>query len=229
MIAITFALPTESSDLIRQLGPVQRDGSLVFGKIDNHEVTILHTGVGPKNCAARMETLLHKAQPRLLISSGFAGAVRNGFCVGDLILAENFSDQQLLVSAREVLRDRDARAVKLFTSQTIADGISERNEIARSRNVDAVDMETETIAEVCAAHGVPMLSLRAISDAPGEPFPAPASVLFDIERQRIPFSKLVGYLITHPSAVWPLVSFPRRIAQARANLTGAIVALVREL
>lgn len=229
MIAITFALSTESSDLIRQLRAVQRDGSLVFGKIDNHEVTILHTGVGARNCAARLETLLHKAQPRLLISSGFAGAVRNDFSVGDFILAENFSDQQLLVSAREVLRDHDVRAVKLFTSQTITDGISERNEIARSRNVDAVDMETETIAEVCTAHGVPVLSLRAISDAPGEPFPAPASVLFDIERQRIPFSKLVSYLITHPSSVWRLVSFSRRIARARANLTEAILALVREL
>jgi adenosylhomocysteine nucleosidase len=229
MIAITFALPTESSELLRRLHSVQRAGNLLFGKIDNHAVTISHTGVGPKNCGARMETLLHKAQPRLLISSGFAGAVGEDIRVGDLTLAENFSDPQLLANAEQILRGRDARVLKLFTSQTIIDSISDRNEIARSHNAAAVDMETEAIAEVCAAHRVPMLSVRAISDSPREPFPAPASVLFDVERQRIPFSKLIAYLITHPSASWRLARFSRRIAQARTNLSDAIVALVREL
>jgi nucleoside phosphorylase len=228
-IAVAFALPTESSDLVDKLRTVQRDGSLLFGKIENHEVTISHTGVGAKNCGKRIEMLLHKAQPRLLISSGFAGAVRDDFRVGDLILAENFSERQLIASAERILRDWDVRRVKLFTSQTIADSISERNGIARSRNADAVDMETESIAAVCASHGVPILSLRAISDAMGQPFPAPAPVLFDIERQRIPLAQLISHLITHPNASWRLASFARRIAQARAKLTGAIVALVNAL
>ena len=46
MIGITFALPNESSDLRRQLRDIQRDDNLVFGRIDNQPVAILHTGVG---------------------------------------------------------------------------------------------------------------------------------------------------------------------------------------
>src|SRR5438270_6893227 len=150
MIGITFALPSESSGLVRRLQAVQRHDNLLSGKIDNPEmigareairsraVTILHTGVGAKNCNARLEILLHKTRPSLMISSGFAGAVSEDLRVGDLILARNFSDPGLLASADRILRDREPRVVKLFTSASIIDSVAERNEIARAVDAAAV-------------------------------------------------------------------------------------------
>jgi len=85
MIGITFALPSESSGLVRRLQAVQRHGKLLSGRIDSRDVTILHTGVGARDCNERLEILLHKTRPSLVISSGFAGAVAEQLRAGDLI------------------------------------------------------------------------------------------------------------------------------------------------
>jgi adenosylhomocysteine nucleosidase len=229
MIAITFALPTESSGLRRRLRDAREVGNMVSGKIGDHAVTISHTGVGAKNCRERIEELLHKTRPRIVISSGFAGAVVEDFHIGDLILAENFSDRQLLTNTERILRDYEPNVAQLFTSKSIADSAVERNQIARASGAAAVDMETGAIVEICNAHGVPLMSLRAISDSPAESFPAPPSVLFDIERQRPNYSRLILYLFRHPSSIPSLLRFARRIARVRAVLTDAIVTLIKEV
>ena len=229
MIGITFALPAESSGLRRQLRDVRRENDLLVGKLENCDVAILHTGVGATKCSQRMEQLLHKARPRLVISSGFAGAVSDNLRVGDLVLAENFSDPVLLRQAKEILSNRNATAAKLFTSASIVDSIEERNKITRESGAAAVDMETGSISEICKVHGVPLLSLRAISDTPNHPLPAPPDVLFDLERQRTNYGRLFGYLLTHPASVSRLIAFGRKIDRVRAQLTDALVELIGAL
>jgi hypothetical protein len=121
------------------------------------------------------------------------------------------------------------RTAKLFTSATIVDSIDARKEIARTNGTDAVDMETEIIAQACSVRGIPMLSLRVISDSSREPFPAPPSILFDIERQRTNAGRLSLYLIKHPGALFDLFRFVLQITQARKILTNAIITLVSKL
>jgi adenosylhomocysteine nucleosidase len=135
----------------------------------------------------------------------------------------------LLAVAQRILRNCDPQLVKLFTATSIIDSIAQRNEIARVAGAAAVDMETGSIVAVCNAHGVPFLSVRAISDTAREPFPAPPSVLFDIQRQQTNYGRLLVYLLRDPASVWRLFRFGRQVARARASLTDAIIALVREL
>jgi hypothetical protein len=90
-------------------------------------------------------------------------------------------------------------------------------------------METDFIARACAAHGVPLLSLRVVSDTPKELFPAPTNVLFDIERQQTQMLKLATYIFAHPHRVPRLVQFARRIARARKILADALVDVVRNI
>ena len=229
MIGITFALRSESSELISRLRERGRDHNLISGKIDNREIAIVHTGVGAKYCNERLEILLHKARPKLVISSGFAGAVSDELEVGDLILAENFSDPELIATAARILANRQPRREKLFTATLIIDSIAERNEIARAAGAAAVDMETGAIVAACKAHGVPLLSLRAISDTARDPFPVPPSLLFDIKRQRTDWLGLISYLLGSPIAIWRLSQFSRQIKRFRATFTDAIVDLVRVL
>lgn len=230
MIAVSFALPTESSGLVGFLRDrTSNEADIIRGKIDNKEVAIFHTGVGRKSCEAKIDNFLRAEQPRILISSGFAGAIRHDLQVADLILAENFSDPELLLEAQRILAVANVRVAKLFTAPTIAHSIDERNNIAREHGAAAVDMETEYIGQACAARGIRMLSLRVISDTPREPFPAPASVLFDIERQRTNVMRLVSYFLVHPQRIPRLIAFARRIARVRANLTSAIVDLAPSL
>ena len=229
MIGITFALMSESADFLRQLPEVENMYDLRLGKISDREVAVIHTGVGSANCNERLELLIHKARPEFVITCGFAGALSEELQIGDLILAENFSDPTLLGLAAEILRDRHVRTERLFTSTTVVDSISERNEIARSSGAAAIDMETGTIVGICNAHGMPLLSLRAITDTPNDPFPAPPHVLFDVERQRTDFGGLFAHLLRHPTAIPKLMRFAKRIAKVRAKLTDALVALVQKL
>ena len=90
-------------------------------------------------------------------------------------------------------------------------------------------METEFIARACAAHAIPVLSLRVISDTPKELFPAPTDVLFDIERQQTQVLKLATHFFARPHHIPRLVHFARRIARARKILADALVAVVRKL
>ena len=213
MIAVSFALPSESSDFRRLLGDRHR------------KVAILHTGVGAEVCRKRIGPFLDAQRFDFLISSGFAGGVAPSLGVGDLLLAENFSDPALLGRAREALISHVAN---LATADRIIESPAEREQFARQHSAAAVDMETEWIARACAARKIPMLSLRVISDTAAALFPAPPTVLFDLRRQKTDALKLTVYLARHPFGVVRLMRFARQIAFARANLTVALDVIVRE-
>jgi nucleoside phosphorylase len=242
MIAITFALPAESAEFLRCLrdkSRADRDGiRTIRGKIDDRAVEVLHTGVGKNVCRQRMAKFLsatgrirrgeHDQHFDYLISAGFAGALNDRLQVGDLLIAKNFST---LWSAenRPSLSSLPIHIADLLTVPALINSGDDRNKLALTSGAVAVDMETEFIARACAAHGVPLLSLRVISDTPKELFPAPTDVLFDIERQQTQMLKLATYFFAHPHRVPRLVQFARRIARARKVLANALIALVHGL
>jgi adenosylhomocysteine nucleosidase len=245
MIAVTFALPAESSGFLRRLrdkSHSERDGvRTIRGKIEDRAIEVLHTGVGEKVCRQRLGKFLsarrmagrirggeQDQQFDCLISAGFAGALDNDLKIGDLLLAENFSTVHLS-EARASLSGLRIHIANLLTVPALIDSPEERNKLAFTTGAVAADMETEFIARACAACGIPLLSLRVISDTPQHRLPAPANVLFDIERQQTRMLKLATHLLAHPSRVPRLVHFASRIAHARKILADALVAVVRKL
>ena len=232
MIGVTFALPAESSEFLRRLQTKSRADrnaiTTIRGKIGDREVEVLHTGVGENVCRQRLGKFLENQQFDFLISTGFAGALNDELQVGDLLLAKNFSTIELDEKRSSFSRLRIHMA-DLFTSPTLTDSSDERAKIARTSGAVAVDMETEFIARACAVHGVPLFSLRVITDTPREPFPAPAHVLFDMAKQRTDLPKLATFFLTHPNRIPRLIEFARRIANARKTLADALVTIVREL
>jgi adenosylhomocysteine nucleosidase len=232
MIAVTFALPAESSEFLSRLGNksrADRNGvRIIRGNIDDREIEVLHTGVGEKVCREQMEKFLYDQQSELLISTGFAGALDDQLELGDLLLAKNFSTIDLS-GRRSSLSNLAIRMADLLTVSALIDSGDERNKIARTSGAAAVDMETESIARACATHGLPLLSLRVITDTPREPFPAPPNILFDMKQQRTHMTALAIFFLAHPNRLPRLVQFARRIAQARKTLADALVALINKL
>ena len=231
MIAITFALPAESSDFVRRLEnarPNSREGVESFrGQLHGRSVAVIHTGVGRKTCRERLEVLLRRENFEYLISAGFAGALEKDLRVGHLLVSENFSSPELLGSPKLNLADETTFLGRLLTVPRMVESVRDRESLNKQHGAAAVDMETEIIAELCKAHNLPMLSIRAISDTASEPFPAPANVLFDVAKQRTDFLRLGGYLVTHPSAFGRLNAFRERVAVARKALTDALDQIVR--
>src|SRR6266481_4211292 len=232
MIAVTFALPAESSEFLSRLrnkSRADRNGvRIIRGNINNCAIEVLHTGVGERICRQRLGKFLENQQFDFLISTGFAGALNDELQIGDLLLAKNFSTVDLNEKRSSVSR-LPIHMADLFTAPTLSDSSEERTEIARTTGAAAVDMETEFIARACAAHGIPLLSLRVITDTPREPFPAPAHVLFDIAKQRTHLWKLARFFLAHPNRIPRLAQFSRKIARARKILANALVTVLREL
>ena len=232
MIAVTFALPAESQEFLRFLGSksqIDRNNiPIIRGKIDDRQIEILHTGVGEKVCRQRLGKFLQDQQFDCLISAGFAGALTNDLRIGDLLLAKNFSTVDL-GERWSSLSSLPIHFADILTVPALIESGEERVKLALASGAGAVDMETEFIARACAVHGIPVLSLRVISDTPKELFPAPTDVLFDIERQQTQMLKLATYFFAHPHRVPRLVQFARRIARARKILADALADVVRNI
>ena len=231
MIAITFALPAESSDFVRLLqkpSSNSREGvENIRGRLHGKLVDVIHTGVGKMVCRERMEVMLRRERFDYLISTGFAGALEKELRVGHLLVADNYSTPKLLASPELESAVEGTFLGRLATVPRMIESIQQREMLNKRTGAAAVDMETETIAELCAAHDLPILSLRAISDTADEPFPAPAHVLFDLAQQKTNFARLGSYLITHPGAFSRLNAFRQRIGIARKALAEALDKILR--
>lgn len=230
MIAVTFALATESREFLRRLGNksrAKRNGiSIVRGTIGHRSIEVIHTGVGEHICRRRIGKFLENQQFDFLISAGFAGSLNHELQVNDLLVAKNFSTVDLKHAS---LSNVSIYAANMLTVPALIDSGEERESIAHESGAAAVDMETEFIARACAVHQIPLLSLRVITDTPTQPFPAPPSVLFDVQQQRTRLLKLGKYFLAHPNQLPRLVQFARRIGRARKVLTNALLEVTRRI
>jgi nucleoside phosphorylase len=220
MIAVTFALPAESSEFLRRLGNKSR--------ADRNGISIVRGTIGENVCRQRIGKFLENQQFDFLISAGFAGSLNHELQVNDLFVAKNFLTLDLK-HAQSSLSNVSIHAVNMLTVAVLIDSGEERERIARESGASAVDMETEFIARACAAHGIPLLALRVITDTPTQPLPAPPSVLFDIQQQRTHIGVLAKFFLAHPRRMPGLVQFAKRISRARKTLSDALVQIMREL
>ena len=227
-LAVTFALPSESAEFLRQLGNksrVKKNGiSIVRGTIGHRSIEVIHTGVGEDICKKRIEKFLENQQFDFLISAGFAGSLNHQLQVNDLVAAKNFSTADLKHAS---VSNVSIYAGNMLTVRALIDSSEERERIGRESGASAVDMETEFIARACADRGIPLLALRVITDTPSQPFPAPPSVLFDVQQQRTHLGAFAKFFITHPGRIPGLVQFARRIARARKTLASALNTVVQ--
>jgi adenosylhomocysteine nucleosidase len=230
VIAVTFALPAESSRFVRRLESREYvpagETTVVDGKIAARRVAVFHTGVGEAACRRRMSMLLRDRQFNLLISAGFAGALSEQLSVYDVLLAQNFSTVKL-DAACAALSDLNTTVGRVTTIARILHSRAERAEIAKQTGAVAADMETEFIARVCAEHALPLLAVRVISDTSARPLPARPQVLFDIAEQRTKLSRLAFHLATHPLALPRFLLFAGQVTRARRALTTALETLLR--
>lgn len=232
MIAVTFALPAESRDFIRRIrGIERREGGarVTTGSVGKTTIEVVHTGVGCAIAEKNLRSYLEHSTPDFVIASGFAGATTKGCSVGDIILAANRSDPALLASANRSLAQFKVRQGNLVTVSGMIDSAIEREELWSQEQAIAVDMETATIAALCGARSLRLLSLRALSDTPEQPFPLPAHVLFDVQRQRTMARRLVRYLVSRPSSIIRLIRFSGHVKRVRKNLTMALLAVLESL
>jgi nucleoside phosphorylase len=223
VIAVSFALPQESKGFVRCMAGTTRAGPaalpVIHGTIVGREVVVVHTGMGMASAAARIEYFLERIEPSALIACGFGGALSEELRIGDVVVAQNFSDSALLEAVASV----PARPGALITTKEVIETAAQKKDLGRHTGALVVDMETAAIHRLCTARGIPVLAVRAISDTACQDMPVPAAVWFDTGRQRPRPLPLVLHLATHPGRIAPFVGFVRGIDRAGARLTGFLL------
>jgi adenosylhomocysteine nucleosidase len=179
---LLFALSREWQSLRRDFPPQQRFlGGPCRARFCGPawlSVLVVETGIGPKRMAAALDWVLGRPRlgnvpyrPKVVISAGYSGALREGLRVGDVILATEVADLEdnrwpvtwpAALPADE-WRPPLQRGVLLNTPWLVARP-EEKQALGQKHGAAAVDMETAVIARLCSRAGVPFGCVRVISD-----------------------------------------------------------------
>jgi adenosylhomocysteine nucleosidase len=194
--------------------------------IGDTSVSVYLTGIGrvlPRE-AIEIREAFFTSKLSLAISSGLSGALKEGLKPGDLIAPQK---------ARTLRNDANADSDPMFRERAIQQGalpvetlitvnriVPTAEEKARLAFFgEAVDMESAMIMSSFVAAGVPVLTIRAISDSADEDLPIDFDRCLTSQGAIRPMS-LVNAIVRRPGALPNLVRFGRQSNQAAQRLAG---------
>ncbi len=182
-IALFSAFPQELRHIVKNVRPVslidRGRAELYSATYLSHEITIVLTGMGPKNAQAALDHLLTQQTPGLILSMGFGGALYGGAAVGDLVVAERvFLVARGLEDVVEPERE-DRLLAELSKNITFREGAFFTLEKWMSKRdlktimdpavtLPVSDMETFPLAKGACERGIPFLAIRSITDLADE-------------------------------------------------------------
>jgi len=242
-IGLIAAMPQESNALLRHIKGWKRisAGSFVGKSLELSGQTILlvTSGMGVQRASTAARNLIEKQAVQMLISFGIAGAVEAALQIGDVITADAVCrlnqgtpepptplapwPKAAQEAAVQALSRRGAR---LLVGTAVTTGGSQVKEhLLEKMTHPILEMETAGIAQVAAEEGIPLLSLRAISDGPCAPIPFDLGKIMD-ENANLQAGRILSAVIHHPRVIF---QFSRLIRNARIAADNVAIALMAAL
>jgi nucleoside phosphorylase len=223
-ILITFAVGTEFAAWRRRHGfrQIARQPFPLFAAdVGGCAVRVLLTGIGTAAATPAMRWALASATD-LCISSGFVGALRPEFAVGDVLAGRvvRRAERELAVAGdRELLAaacESGARQVDRFlTAERLI--VSAMDKTSLSGDADAVEMESFVILAEATRHGVRAVTVRAVSDVAAASLPYDFARFCDA-RGRLRWGALMGELFARPQGIPGLMRLSRDCRIAARHL-----------
>ena len=189
----------------------------MFGPV---RVRAVLTGMGQDHALRAAQKFLAE-KPEICVSTGLAGALRDGYRPGDIVAARLVSEvgePVAVASHLELLStavDCGARRIeRLATSRTLVTRAAQKRQLGNE--AEAVEMESYTILAEAARHGVPGIAIRAVSDTADFDLPLDFERATD-SRGQIRVGGIASQLLRRPSAVPTLFKLARdcRLASRR--------------
>jgi nucleoside phosphorylase len=242
--AVVFALPRESMAFRHEFRPQQRfPGAPCWAHFCGPEwltVLVMHAGMGKARIARAGAWLLGKPafgnlpyRPKAVLMAGYAGGLRDGLKVGDVILATEIVDAKGNIhSATWPTRPLDGQwdpplqRGRLVTVDKIVSTTQEKRDLGQRHDALAVDMESAVLARLCAAEAVPFGCVRVISDSVDTPLPPRLVSLITGDRISIPRTILT--MLRHPTVCtdfWRLAKQTRHASQQLGKALGELLTL----
>jgi hypothetical protein len=166
----------------------------------NRSFEVLRTGIGTRAGKALEARLANSSRPKpsLVISSGLAGIELSGIELGSWVLGTEVRTshtQPSMPTLHEPLETWLNSAGIRFTRapyRSATEVVQVDHEEAIQRG--AVDMESFSLAQVCAQAQIPFAILRLISDTPEAPLPKAIGAFVQVSTAPTFAGKLQGFL-----------------------------------
>lgn len=244
-IGLIAAMPQESKALLRcieqwehaTLGPFKGARFRLVGR----DCLLVTSGMGLKRAMEGASVLLAETSLRLLVSFGIAGAVNDDLRIGDVVVAGKtcLLEQGLpgtfrpLVSLSEAAWDAAAQALQPDGACLVAGtAITTRGSQVVLQPPGAMahpvlDMETAGVAQVAAERGIPLLSIRSISDGPQSPIPFDLAAILD-EEDNLRMGKVLVTVLRSPRIILKARQMMQNSSKAADHAARALVAALSQ-
>ena len=184
-------------------------------------VRVLITGMGRSNSEQSIYWALDKVAPRLVITCGFVGGLNPALRSCDIV-CQTDEDSPL----RDVLKEVGATPATFFCARRVAITSAEKQNLWRGTGLDAIEMESEAIRDVCRERGVPAITVRVISDSALEDLPLDFNTLMT-PAQKIHYGKLSWALVRSPWKLAELLAFQQKTVDASKALSAFLTRLIQ--
>jgi len=165
-VAIVAALEREVRRLVRGWRVSEREhGGRRFRFFENGDAVLVCGGIGSEPARRAAEAVIALYAPRVVYSSGFAGALEAGMKVGDVILPS------------QVVNAGDGSSVSLESGSGVLVSFGsvatpeQKRKLRDSFGGQAVDMEAAAVARAAQVRGARFAAVKVISDKSDFTFP----------------------------------------------------------
>ena len=238
-IGLIAAMSQESNAFLRYIKKRKRIALGGFNcksfELYEHHCMLVTSGMGMRRASEAARELFKTEAPRMLISFGIAGAVEADLEIGDVVIPEAYCKLVNGVTgplmplepwngaAREAAaRTLAGRGARLFVGTAVTTGGSQvgDDQLGEMKH-PILEMETAGIAQVAAEIGIPLLSIRAISDGPRAPIPLNLGEIMD-EDANLRISRALMAIARHPSLMFQLRRMIQNTKIAADNAAAAL-------
>jgi adenosylhomocysteine nucleosidase len=231
MICYAFPLAHEAHDFLKACTQKEQFsvGTLncTLANLGGRPVLVVLVGMGPTNAAESTESIFQYFRPKAFVLAGYGGALVPQMHVGQVVLSNNFTSEQVQPFLR-ILSGFDFAT--FCTTNEIVGTPELRAEYAESTQSQVVEMETAPVADIVFSRSLPFMAVRVISDAYQNVLPVGALAAgFDAAKGRATPLRLMAYLATHYKEFTPFKNFVTGLPLARKNLTAFLQQLNDEL
>ena len=244
-IGIIAAMPQESNALLRLIGPRERTDLGAYRyyrfRLLNRACWLLLSGMGLQRATQATLVLIDAASPQVLVSVGVAGAVNAYLEIGDVVVSRKTCRLDKGLAGQFQPLARLSEAAWQAAKQTLQAGgaslyhgtavTTRGSQFIQQQPVQMenpiLEMETAGIAGAAAERGIPLLSLRGISDGPRAPIPFNLEAMMD-EQEALRSGEIIKKLLGHPQLVPSLVRMGRNTRKAADAAALALVAALSQ-
>ena len=216
--------------------PGDRHKNAWAGEWKGEPLLLVRTGVGPERAREGLAPFLPGEGCRGVVSTGYAGGLRDGYRLGDMVVPEEVQSVPPLPAASfrpdPVLRQRVLERVRsgpwrvhtdrMITSERVILSSAEKRQIGQEYDAGSVEMESAAVAGLADKASVPFVVVRVVLDEVSFTLPDVMDILRWYRKKQ--FGKLIPYGVTHPCKLVELLRLLQRSRRASRSLNQLFLA-----